>query len=111
MTSRNSCPECGNTLSVRTKRCTCGWRKTEQQEAPRADHRCRYMVGERRCLLPGTISPNTHGSVTWYCRRHYHTLDDPRLGEAELRYIEENYQQILKDEYTDWRRDLFKNKL
>jgi hypothetical protein len=104
MASNNCCPECGNSFLEKTKRCLCGWRKAEINEPTRADHRCWYAIAERRCPLPGTMSP---GFRAWYCRRHYQTLGDPRLGEAELIYIEKNFNKIIEDEYTDWRKKLF----
>jgi hypothetical protein len=107
MAINNDCPECGNTLSPRSQRCSCGWVKVERKEPARADHRCAFTTSGRRCPLPGTMSPFPAGNSWWYCRRHYQTLSDPRLGEVELRYIEENYQRILNEEYVDWRKKLF----
>jgi hypothetical protein len=49
--------------------------------------------------LPGSISPQTTAKSAWYCRRHFRTLGDRRLAEAELNYIENNYQKIIEEEY------------
>jgi ribosomal protein S27AE len=107
MTIIKTCPECGNSLSTNNKRCSCGWQKQEGKTREIADLRCTYVISEKRCPLPGTMSPYSHGSGRWYCRRHYKTLDDPRLGEAELRYINKNFQNIIETEYQDWREKLF----
>jgi hypothetical protein len=105
MTS-NSCPECGKILSIKERRCACGWFKPESKEQRITDRRCQYVSKQRHCPLPGTMSPYT-ASSTWYCRRHYRTLGDPRIAESELRYIEENFQNIMDEEYRDWRTNLF----
>ena len=92
----NLCPECGKTLSATAKRCSCGWFKVESKPSTITNHKCHYAVGQRCCPLPGTISPKGKG---WYCRRHNPILCDPRLAEAVLRYIEENYKKIMDEEY------------
>lgn len=95
----NQCPECGKTLLATAKRCSCGWVKVESNPPTIADHKCHYAIGQRRCLLPGTVSPK---GKAWYCRRHNPILCDPRLAEAALSYIEENYQKIMNEEYPSW---------
>jgi hypothetical protein len=105
MTSSN-CPECGSQLPARSRRCSCGWLRSEYREAAIVDHRCQYSFTGRRCPLPGTMSPYTNGS-TWYCRRHYRTLGDSRLAEIEFHYIEANLKKIMDEEYPDWRKKLF----
>lgn len=101
------CPECGKALSLKSKTCSCGWKKSEKHlPAAQADHRCEYQVSGRRCPLPGTMCPYPYGKGPWYCSGHWRTLSDPRLGEAVLRDAEENYQKIM-DDRRDWRRKLF----
>lgn len=102
MSQVNVCPDCKNALSARIKRCSCGWVKMECQEVAKTNHRCQCAITQRRCPLPGTISPYPAGSV-WYCRRHYQTLGDLGLAEAALQYVEENLQKIIHEEYQDWR--------
>ncbi len=106
MNKNNYCPECGNSLAGNLKRCSCGWLSPQQIVPAKADHVCSYRSLTKRCPLPGTISPSRNG--TWYCRRHYRTLHDPKLGEVEFLYIEKNYCQILTEEYGNWRTDLLK---
>ena len=107
MVNNNFCPECGASLNANTKRCSCGWHNIERRKIVLTDHRCWYTVAEMRCPLPSTMTPYLYGTGEWYCRRHYHTLNNPQFGKAELRYINENYQKIMNDDYRDWRKDLF----
>jgi ribosomal protein S27AE len=100
----SSCPECGGQLPQHSKRCSCGWLKSENRAVAIVDHRCWYSCAGKRCPLSGTMSSHTSGS-RWYCRRHYRTLNDPRLAEIEFRYIEENFKKIMHEEYQDWRKE------
>lgn len=102
MKSIPSCPECGKVLSAPAKRCRCGWMPSVKSKTPTSDGRCEYLIGGRRCPLPGTMCPYPYGHGPWYCSGHWHCLDDPRLGEAALRHAEENYHAILA-ERCDWR--------
>jgi len=97
------CPECGAPMSTQVTRCSCGWQKPDSPKKSAADHRCVYRPGERRCPLPGTISPAVHASERWYCRLHYRTVGDPQLGEAALYEAEEGYEDILA-EYRNGRK-------
>jgi hypothetical protein len=106
MRESNVCPECGNDLTARAKRCSCGWFKPQARMPVVSDFRCEYTVSQRRCPLPGTLCPYPYGKGTWYCFKHWRVLDDPRLGEAELRDAEENYHEIMEAR-KDWRRKLF----
>jgi len=109
MASVNLCPECGKRLLATASRCSCGWIAIADK-VNHPDHNCCYVVSGKRCPLPGTMNPYAYGSRNhWYCRRHYKTLNNPRLAEEELHFIEENYQQILNAEYSCWRKALFKN--
>jgi hypothetical protein len=103
--SLSSCPECGTPLGERAKRCSCGWFQIERKDPARTDHRCQYVIGKRRCPLPGSKSPSVNGSL-WYCRGHCRALNDSKLGEAVLLDAEENYHQILEN-IRDWRKRLF----
>jgi|GEM_PF-2339427 len=100
------CPECGKTISAKTKRCSCGWRKAEPAITGPRDYRCEYVINQRRCPLPGTVCPYPYGNGPWYCGGHWSTLSDPQLGEAVLIDAEKNYHQILED-HRDWRYKLF----
>jgi hypothetical protein len=100
------CPECASYLSTNAKHCSCGWIKAEPKNTQISDKRCTYTLGEKRCPLPGGISPNTSGG-RWYCRRHYQTLINPKLAEAALQYIEENYTEIINTEYSNGTSKLF----
>ncbi|MDR3490991.1 MAG: hypothetical protein P4M12_02970 [Gammaproteobacteria bacterium] len=104
--SSTSCPECGNTLSAKANRCSCGWLKVRKEVLTTIDYRCAYMHTGRRCPLPGTITPHYRGKALWYCRRHYQALDDLKAGESVLRDAESNHEHFL-EEQRDWRRKLF----
>lgn len=107
MSKSNLCPECGNLLAARVKRCTCGWFQPEKRAQVNADHRCQYIIAQRRCPLPGTMCPYPYGNGPWYCSGHLRSLDDPKLGEAVLIDAEKNYQEIMESR-IDWRNKLIK---
>ena len=98
------CPECGNKFFHQAKRCSCGWRQLALTPV-QIDHQCQYATQQRRCPLPGTISPYLHSNSMWYCTLHWRTLGDPKLGEEMLIYAENNYDQIIA-ERNDWRKNL-----
>ena len=101
----NYCPDCKARLG-KNKVCSCGWINKEKP-AVVSDGRCVYRLGERRCPLPGTLSPHTSKSDTWYCSGHFWSQNDSSLAEAHLKYAEENYEQIL-EEMVSWRAKLWK---
>lgn len=89
----NTCPDCGKSILMKAKRCSCGWSKVEQKfTAP--DYRCQYAIANRRCPVQGIICPYPYGNGPWYCREHWHTLNEPRLAEAALIHAEMNDQKI-----------------
>ncbi len=95
-----NCQECYKPLSPNATRCTCGWRgKTAH---PVVDHRCHYQSNDERCPLLGTICPHPYGNTPWYCRGHWSSRGNPKLGEEVLRDAQKNYQTILVPP-RDWR--------
>lgn len=102
--SFNHCVECGNTLSIKAKSCSCGWRRHEESAKKVVDHGCHFRAFNRRCPLYGGISPDRQGD--WYCSEHWRCLGDPKKGEAVLIEVENNYQKYLECR-SEWRRSLF----
>lgn len=104
----NACPECENLLSVKAKRCVCGWVLIEKIKPLNADHRCQYVILGRRCPLPGGICPFPYSKEgPWYCSGHWRVFDDPRRGEAVLMDAEKNFHEIM-ERLKDWR-ETFRN--
>lgn len=98
---KRQCPECKQIIDKTARVCFCGWK--QPQPVVKADHGCKYSLMERRCPLPGTVSPYPYGNGPWYCSGHLHTLDDHKKAEAVLIDAEKNYHKILEDR-RDWRR-------
>jgi|SRR5579872_5923458 len=96
MSSKKSCPECRQSLAINISECVCGWKQPKTAVIKKRDYRCEYVIGERRCPLPGGISSAIHGSGTWFCGGHWRALSDPKLSEAILRDAEENYEQLMQ---------------
>lgn len=94
-----SCPDCGKSLSFKSKYCTCGWCSSEIQKPANhiADHRCVYTYSGQRCPFPGTISPSTHASALWYCLDHYQNLNDPKRSREILMEAEKNFESVMED--------------
>lgn len=69
------CPECKSSLSDNAKGCTCGWIQPRQKNIT-TNFRCNFIDEEKRCDLPGSICPSTHGNGSWYCSEHWRTLND-----------------------------------
>jgi hypothetical protein len=96
MSQSNSCPECGKSLLLTEKDCTCGWSQKQQPVPAYSDYRCRYQLDARRCPLPGTISSSPYGIGSWYCAGHWYYLTNPSKSEAILTDAEKNYHDILQ---------------
>ncbi len=86
------CPECHDPLMG--DRCGCGWRAGK---ATRADNRCEFRDGARRCPQAGSITSAVHGPAvgqpddrTWYCRWHYRTRGDGHQGSLLLDDMAQN---------------------
>ncbi len=68
----NHCPDCGKSLGMRAKRCSCGWVKVEQKKPVIPDYRCQYVIENERCAKQGTICPAPYSDGPWYCTAHWH---------------------------------------
>jgi hypothetical protein len=68
----NECPDCGKSLVIRAKGCSCGWVKIEQKKPIIKDYQCQYGIENQRCPLPGTICPSPYSDSPWYCATHWH---------------------------------------
>lgn len=107
MRKTQCCPACHEpAVSVQDRwECRCGWRDKNKQENRVPDLRCAYVLNEKRCPLPGTISPVIRGNGKRYCSGHFHALGDPQEGESILRAAEKNYQVIIRSR-KPWQIDL-----
>lgn len=94
----NNCPDCGKSISVKAKRCSCGWVSIQQQKTVTSDYQCQYAIANRRCPQYGTICPHPYGNGPWYCREHWLTLNTPKLAEAALVRSEVSYQKIKESQ-------------
>lgn len=89
-----TCPDCGKSILLQAKRCSCGWAKAEQKKPITPDYRCQYAIANQRCLLDGTICPYPYSNGPWYCREHWNALNDPKLEKAALIHAEMSDQKI-----------------
>ena len=106
MNANKNCPTCGARFHLKNHY-SYGWYKATRPKLLIKDHRCNFIANNMRCPLPGTISPSKKAASTWYCRRHSRTMGNTVSGEKELHYINNNHEKIIREEYIDWRRDLF----
>lgn len=107
MSSGERCKECRQWVPATELKCLCGWKpaRVTASVSVVVDHCCKYQARGRRCTLPGSMSPSTHGSGTWYCQGHYLSLGDPKKGEEWLDYVEKHYAEIMEAR-RDWRSTL-----
>ena len=71
MTSRNLCPDCGNSAALPFSHCTCGWVSESPPAAlPATNDRCAHVENGIRCPLLGVVSPSTRKNGAWYCADH-----------------------------------------
>ncbi len=94
------CPDCGSFLN-HARKCSCGWLNVVNESIAH-DGGCSYRLGDRRCPLPGTMSPYTTKSDVWYCTYHFFSRNDPKLAEADLKNAEDNHIAIMESQIS-WR--------
>ena len=68
-----TCPECSETLSLKARRCACGWRAAGVADKLHT-YRCEWVARER-CHYAGSITAGTRGEGPWYCRDHFFCRD------------------------------------
>lgn len=95
MTKKHRCPECNQWLDIDVSDCECGWKAMKAAAPGIADHRCVYTNSGLRCPYPGTISPSTLASTSWYCSDHYQSLSDQKRGLEILMEAETNYESVM----------------
>lgn len=88
MNTRRTCPDCGEDLNPRAKKCPCGWRVPEAESTapgrtvPALDLEygwCAWRSNGERCREPGVVSLSTMGGGQWYCSEHARCTD-PQVG-------------------------------
>lgn len=87
------CPECGEVISVRARKCSCGWQAEKKQE-PSRDNRCSWLSNGMQCRYIGTWSDSTVGTGKWYCREHsYHREqeDAAAVVNRSMREVPDNF--------------------
>jgi hypothetical protein len=83
------CPDCGDDIKPRARKCSCGWivptaaaKAGNHQTPPSIDVEygwCAWRSGGERCRHPGTVAHSTLGGGPWYCGEHF-TCRDPIVG-------------------------------
>lgn len=100
----NYCPECGEVLTLGSKKCPCGWREKKKSSVSNDHLQCAYTVSNKRCTLRGTMTAaNNHKSsqdTQWYCRWHF-SCTSPQHGED---IIDDAYQSPIKND--SWQEDM-----
>lgn len=87
MSAPQTCPECGDDLNPRARKCSCGWlvpasARAGSSGSTASDARygwCSWESNGQRCRYPGTVTRSTLGSDRWYCVGHA-TADDPVIA-------------------------------
>lgn len=92
MSKVQRCPDCRQWLD--SDECYCGWKSVT---ANTGDHRCIFQHSGKRCPYPGTISPSTHASSTWYCLGHYQNKDDQKKCIEILLDAEKNFIAVIEE--------------
>ena len=105
MVTPNYCPDCNDPLNPGAKKCPCGWRvrgrngKTAAQCAH--DGRCQFILGGRRCPLPGNVCSSIVAPGPWFCAYHSKNRGEGRLAAEALDEIERG--QGTDGSPRDWR--------
>lgn len=89
MNSTSTCPECRQLLHKNKQSCICGWKLSQKTESEVRDYRCVYSIGNRRCPLPGNVSPTIHANGNWYCSEHWRARGNRKLSEIILGQAEQ----------------------
>jgi hypothetical protein len=87
------CPGCSDQLSAHAKKCSCGWRKSENSES--RDPRCNFILNGKRCPMAGTMSSATHKSDDWKCSYHFENRDDFYESSRWLDFIKNQFHEII----------------
>lgn len=68
------CPDCGEGLRPKARKCSCGWTQSTGYSSPSVNamdlFRCAWEVNGQRCRYVGSVSHSTLGQGPWYCGGH-----------------------------------------
>lgn len=78
------CPECGTINPPETSKCGCGFVFKFNQGGAQRDMGCQWRRGADRCPCVGTVTADTGKGKRWYCRWHFRSLGDGRMGNMLL---------------------------
>lgn len=92
------CPDCGDVMPAKAKRCACGWQAIAETGAivDRNHQRCAWESNGMRCRYIGTWSRSTLGGGPYFCRDHSGCED----GAFGHRILEESFERMPELDYT-----------
>lgn len=96
MTDKRACPDCGADISIRARKCICGWVKAFTPGAQAGDTqalRCAWLVNAERCRYAGSCSTSTLGGGPNYCFGH---LVCAQTGDGALgaKIVDESIEKV-----------------